>query len=107
MNPGELGKRVALVRDAMTGRDAAGAPQRQRQVVAQPWAKVVYPGGREFLAGDGEVSSRRVVFRIWARNDVDVGMIVAFNGLDHDIQDIRPFDDVIELHTVGKAPVAA
>lgn len=103
MNPGELNKRIELVRDAVTGRDAAGAPQRQRQVVAEPWAKVTYPGGREFLAGDGEVTARRVVFRIWARSDVDVGMIVFFGGDDHDIQDIRPFDDVLELHTVAKA----
>lgn len=107
MDPGQLNRRVELVRLAQSGRDGAGAPINARQVFARPWAKVIYPGGREFLAGDGEVTERRVVFRIYARGDVDVGVVVVFNAVDHDIQDIRPFDDVMELHTVSKAPVTA
>lgn len=107
MDPGEFNKRVQIVKLVSNGRDAAGAPQVQRQEVARPWAKVAYPGGREFLAGDGEVTERRVVFRLYPLAGVDVGLLVVFKGVDHDIQDIRPFDDVIELHTVSKAPVAA
>jgi head-tail adaptor len=106
MDPGEFDKRVAVVRDVKTGRDAAGAPTTARQEIARPWAKVIYPGGREFLAGDGEATERRVVFRMYPLAGVDVGTVVVFKDVDHDVQDIRPFDDVIELHTVSKAPVA-
>ena len=103
MDPGEFDKRIALVRLVEGGRDAAGAPVAIRDLVANAWAKVTYPGGREFLSGDGEVTSRRVVFRIYARNDIDTGVVVEFGGVDHDIQDLRPFNDVTEIHTVAKA----
>lgn len=103
MDPGEFDKRIALVRLVEIGRDGAGAPITQRQLIANVWAKVQYPGGREFLSGDGEVTSRRVVFRIYARGDVDTDTVIAFKGVDHDVQDIRPFDDVTEIHTVAKA----
>jgi hypothetical protein len=52
------------------------------------------------------VTVRKVVFRIYPIAGFDVGQFVEHDGMDHDIQDIRPFDDVLELHTVGKAPVA-
>lgn len=104
MDPGEFDKRVALVRLVEGGRDGAGAPVTQRQLIANVWAKVQYAGGREFLSGDGEVTSRRVVFRVYARDDIDTETVIAFKGQDHDVQDIRPFDDVTEIHTVVKAP---
>jgi len=107
MDPGELDKKIALVRLVEGGRDGAGAPVTTRDVIARPWAKVVYPGGREFLEGDGEVTTRRVVFRIYARRDIDTDLIIEFRGVDHDIQDIRPFDDVTEIHAVSKAPSVA
>jgi head-tail adaptor len=107
VDPGEFDKRVSLIRLDHTGRDAAGAPQTQRVQFARPWAKVVYPGGREFLAGDGEVTERRVVFRFYRQAGVDLETIVVHGGVDHDVQDIRPFDDVMELHTVSKAAPAS
>jgi len=103
VDPGEFDKRVALVRLVEGGRDGAGAPVATRDVIANVWAKVSYPGGREFLSGDGEVTSRRVVFRIYARDDIDTGTVIAFGGVDHDVQDLRPFDDVTEIHAVSKA----
>lgn len=106
MDPGRLNKRVELVRKVQSGRDGAGAPITAREIIARPWAAVSYPAGREFLAGDGEVTERRVMFRLWSRNDIDTDVIISFGGVDHDIQNIRPFDDVIELHTVSKAPKA-
>ncbi|MNR97633.1 Phage head-tail joining protein [compost metagenome] len=105
MDPGEFDKRISLIRLDQTGRDGAGAPISQRVQVARPWAKVSYPGGKEFLAGDGTDTQQRVVFRIYAR-EVDVSMLIHFAGRDHDIQDVRPFDDVTEIHTVAQAPGA-
>jgi len=102
MDPGELNTRVALIRLYPLGRDAAGAPVSEREVVAQPWAKLTYPGGREFLQSDGQVTERKVVIRIYARRDIDTDMIVVANGRDHDIKDIRPFDDVTEIHAVAR-----
>lgn len=104
MDPGEFDKRVALVRLNATGRDAMGAPQTTRETIANVWAKVRYPGGREFLESDGTVTARKVVFRLYARTDVTTETIVVLGGVDHDIQDIRPGDDVMELHTISKAP---
>lgn len=104
MDPGEFDTRVQLIRLDETGRDAAGAPVTQRVEIARPWAKLTYPGGREFLAADGETTERKVVIRLYARTDIDTDVIVVAKGQDHDIQDIRPFDDVLELHTVARAP---
>lgn len=107
MDPGEFDRRVSIVKLAPAGRDAAGAPTTNREVIGSPWAKVTYPGGREFLASEGEVTVRKVVFRIYPMAGVDVGVIVVLDGVDHDVQDIRPFPDVLELHAVSRAPAAA
>lgn len=106
MDPGEFDTRIQLIRLGKTGRDAAGAPVVSRIEIARPWAKLTYPGGREFLAADGQETARKVVIRMYARSDVDTDVVVVAKGQDHDIQDIRPFDDVIELHTIVRAPVA-
>lgn len=104
MDPGEFNTRIQLVRLDKTGRDAAGAKIVQRVEVARPWAKLTYPGGREFLSADGQATERKVVIRIYTRDDVDTDTLAVIGGLDHDIKDIRPFDDVMELHAVAKAP---
>ncbi|MGV3580000.1 phage head closure protein [Brevundimonas sp.] len=104
MDPGEFDTRIQLIRLDETGRDAAGAPTVTRVEVARPWAKLTYPGGREFLSGEGEVTERKVVIRLYARADVDTDTVVVAKGQDHDIKDIRPFDDVMELHAVARAP---
>ncbi len=106
MDPGEFDTRIQLIRLGKTGRDAAGAPVVTRIEIARPWAKLTYPGGREFLAADGQQTERKVVIRLYARSDIDTDTVVVVKGQDHDIQDIRPFDDVMELHTVAVAPVA-
>lgn len=103
MDPGELNNLVTLVGFYDGGRDGAGAPTKVRNPYADVWAKVTYAGGREFLANSGEEASRKAVFRIWAREDVDVAMAIRFRGVDWDIQDIRPFDDVLEIHTIAPA----
>mgnify|MGYP001072600960 CR=1 FL=1 len=102
MDPGEFDKRIEIVRPVQTGRDAAGAPIVGHAIVAQPWAKVSYPGGKEFLANSGTDAIRRAVFRVYPR-DVDVAMKIRFAGVEWDIQDIRPLDDVVELHAVAPA----
>lgn len=106
MDPGELNKRIRLIRAVRTGRDGAGAPIVEPVELATVWAKVTYPGGREFLANEGEQTERRVVFRVYARADIDTSTVIEFGGASHDIQDIRPFDDITEIHAVVKAPVA-
>lgn len=106
MDPGSLDTRILIVRDGETGRDGAGAPIAGRVEVAAPWARVTHQGGREFLAGEGQASERRVVFRIYPLAGVDTDCIVVHGGQDHPIVDVRPFDDAMELHTVGKAAVA-
>lgn len=103
MDPGEFDTKIQLIRLDRTGRDAAGAPTVQRVEIARPWAKLTYPGGREFLAADGQTTERKVVIRLYARSDVDTDTVAVVKGQDHDIKDIRPFDDVMELHTIAKA----
>ena len=103
MDPGELDKRVLLLRLAETGRDGAGAPITEEVEIARPWAKVIEQGGREFFAADGLQTEKRVVFRVWARDDLDtLTVFVRYRGVHHDIKDLRPFDDVTEIHTVAR-----
>lgn len=103
MDPGRFNKRIRLVRLDETGRDAAGAPVLGRVEIARPWAELIYPGGREFLASDGEVTERKVVARIYTRDDVDTDTTVVIGGVDHEIQDVRPVNDLMELHLMVRA----
>lgn len=102
MDPGEFNTRVSLVQDVHLGRDAAGAPIIERREVARPWAKLTYPGGREFLQADGTTTERKVVIRMYARRDVDTDTTIIAAGSTWDIKDVRPFDDVIEIHAVAQ-----
>lgn len=107
MDPGEFDTLVRIVRPTKSGRDGAGEPIVADVPIADAWAKLTYPGGREFLTGQGEVTSQRVVFRVYRDDRIDTRAKVIANGNRHDIQDVRPFDDVMELHAVARAPVAA
>ena len=102
MDPGEFNTRVDLIRDIEVGLDAAGAPIIERQVVARPWAKLTYPGGREFLSNDGVTTEKKAVIRMYARRDVDADTTIVASGTTYDVKDVRPFDDVIEIMAVGR-----
>lgn len=102
MDPGEFDTRVDVIRDIQTGRDAVGAPIIERQIVARPWAKLSYPGGREFLLSDGKATERKAVIRLYARRDIDTDTTIAADGSLWNVQDVRRFDDVIEVHAVAK-----
>lgn len=102
MDPGEFNTRVSLVQDVQTGRDAAGAPIIERQVVARPWAKLTYAGGREFLSQDGVTTEQKAVIRMYARRGVDTSTTIVADGSTWDVKDVRPFDDVIEVHAVAQ-----
>lgn len=102
MDPGEFNTRVDLIRDVQTGRDAVGAPIIERMVVARSWAKLSYPGGREFLLSDGKATERKAVIRMYARRDVDADTTISADGSTWNVQDVRRFDDVIEVHAVSK-----
>lgn len=102
MDPGEFNVRVSLIQDVQMGRDAAGAPIIERREVARPWAKMTYPGGREFLSNDGQTTEKKAVIRIYARKGVDTDTTIVAAGVTWDIKDVRPFDDVLEIHAVGQ-----
>lgn len=102
MDPGEFNTRVDLIRDIEVGLDAVGAPIIERQVVARPWAKLTYPGGREFLSNDGVTTEKKAVIRMYARRDVDTDTTIVAAGTTYDVKDVRPFDDVIEIMAVGR-----
>lgn len=102
MDPGEFNVRVSLIQDVQMGRDAAGAPIIERREVARPWAKMTYPGGREFLSNDGQTAEKKAVIRIYARKGVDTDTTIVAAGVTWDIKDVRPFDDVLEIHAVGQ-----
>ena len=102
MDPGEFNTRVSLMRDVQIGRDAAGAPIIERQVTARPWAKLTYPGGREFLSNDGQSTEKKAVIRMYARRDLDTDTTIVAAGRTWDIKDVRPFDDVVEIHAVSQ-----
>ena len=102
MDPGEFNVRVSLIQDVQMGRDAAGAPIIERREVARPWAKLAFPGGREFLSNNGLTTEKKVVIRMYARRDVDTATTIVAAGTTYDVKDVRPFDDVIEVHAVGQ-----
>lgn len=102
MDPGALDTPVELVGFIANGRDAMGTPVQSEDWPRIVWAKVVYPGGREFFGADGQQTEKKVIFRIWRIDGIDTSIVIRLNGVDHDIQDVRPFADIIELHTVAR-----
>jgi len=102
VDPGDFNVRVSLIQDVQMGRDAAGAPIIERREVARPWAKLTYPGGREFLSNDGQTTEKKVVIRIYARQGIDTDTTIIAAGTTYDVKDVRPFDDVIEIHAVSQ-----
>lgn len=102
MDPGELDKIIEIAIPQRVGRDKAGAPITLPATIARPWAKVIQQGGREFIAGDGEQTVKRAVFRIWPRGDFDSTATVIYAGQVYEISDIRSFDDVTEIHGVTR-----
>lgn len=102
MDPGELDKLIKIALPQRLGRDGAGAPITLPAAIARVWAKVIQQGGREFIAGEGEQTVKRAVFRIWARSDFDSTSTVTYGGQVYEIADIRAFDDVTEIHGVTR-----
>lgn len=102
MDPGSLDKLISLRAKVETGRDAARAPIIALQEFAKVWSRVTYTGGKEFLAGDGETKVRKVVFKIYPRDDVSTDTVVVFGAVEHDVQDVVIWDDAVELHAVAK-----
>lgn len=104
MDPGEFDTKVEIHGEIANGRDKAGAPIKTFGFISYAWAKVTYPGGREFFADDGENTERKVVFKLYRQRDFDRKSVIMLNEVAHDIRDIRPFSDTMELHTVARQP---
>lgn len=102
LRAGELDRRVSLFRRELTAHPDTGEliPSSVVYATAVP-ARVVSAPGSEYLSMNQVVSEVRKVFVIRWRSGVVVTDRVLFEGVEHDIQDIRELGrrTGLELHT--------
>ena len=90
MRIGSLDRRLEIVRDLETGRDAYNAPVLQPSTIAVVWASKRTLWGSEFLAGEAEtVCENRLVLAIRYRSDLKTTDRLSCEGEEYEISALR------------------
>ncbi|WP_306642596.1 phage head closure protein [Sanyastnella coralliicola] len=84
MNIGELDKRVTL-RSFTTTTNAENFPDRTYSDVATVWARLVPLRGMESQENEKKTVTRKRVFEIRYRTDVDEKMVLVYNNKEHQV----------------------
>lgn len=102
MKAGRLDRHLMIQRRTIAY-DEYNSPIEVWSVLATAPAQVIQQSGREFLAADQIQAQRRVVFRMRWREDVTVLDRVSYDGLIHNIQDVKELGrrEGLELMTVA------
>lgn len=105
MKLGDLDTFIQIVRDAETGRDEFNAPIRGEVVITSAMAQRVQQTGREYLAAEGALASRKIVFRTHWQPDIKTTDTVRLDGERLNIREVRPLGRrYLEIHAEGVAP---
>lgn len=102
MRLGDMDRRVTLQRFTTTY-DEYNEQIRTWMDLATVWAEVRQQGGREYLVAETIMADRRVVFFIRWFSGLTVLDRVRYDGLVHNIKEVREIGrrDGVELHTVA------
>lgn len=93
VNPGELNKRVSIIRKTKD-KDAAGYYTETEDVVHTCWAKFSRISGTEIVkadAGFGQVKARFLIRH--TRMPIDRKMVVRYDGEDYGIEYVNDYED--------------
>jgi len=102
MRPGSLDRKVTIQRRGFVQTETGEIVQGWTDL-ATVYAEVRQRSGREFFVAGGTGAERLVVFFIRFFPGLTVSDRVSYDGLAHDIEEVREIGrrDGIELHTVA------
>lgn len=105
MRPGTMDRIINIQRKTVTGTDPYGGEIVTWGNLATVFAEVRQQGGREFLAAQQMIASKRVVFYLRWIPGLTVIDRVEHDGVIHDIEEVREIGrrDGVELHTLTTA----
>lgn len=102
MNPGDLNKRIAFVKE-IDGGDDEGYPIRKKEIVKRAWAMVkTIQGykGLEFVQANGTQNIRQTRFIIRYTKGIDESMLIDFDKRTFHIEAILQDDEQKKTLTV-------
>ncbi len=108
VNPGELNKRIQIIRNEETQTDADGFPIQTEQVVRECYAKVSRVSGTEKVKANADIGE--IVCRFLVRTStvtIDRGMMVRYKDELYDIQYPNDYGDrgeYTEILTIKRGP---
>lgn len=100
MRAGDLDRRITIQQLTLIP-DGGGGSTESWTDLATVSAKVTQQSGREFLQASAVRTERAVLFTIRYRADLTTGNRVVYDGIDHDIREVRELGRQagLELHT--------
>jgi len=84
-----MNDRIALLR-RIAGRDGAGQPVENWNVLPERWANVLFQSGAEVMRANADVSIKKCSIRVRASRDVDESMRARHQGVIYDIKSVLP-----------------
>lgn len=94
INPGELNKKIQIIRKNSDSRDADGYPMEQIEIVRECYAKFTQQSGSEIQKNDSEFSNAKTRFLVRHSSIViNTDMYVLYSNHYYDIQYINNYGD--------------
>jgi SPP1 family predicted phage head-tail adaptor len=99
VNPGELNKKIQIIKKVSPGINENGFPlPAKEEIVRKCWAKVSNTSGSEIVKANSEFSEAKKRFLIrYSGKPVDTDMILRYAGKDYDIKYINTYGDEKEF----------
>lgn len=98
VNPGELNKKVEVIKVDPGGKDADGFPLEEKEsIVRKTWAKVTNQSGNNLIQANAEfveVTKRFLVRH--SKITIDTDMFIRYRGKDYDIRYINNYGEANE-----------
>ena len=94
INPGELNKKIQIVRKNSNSRDADGYPMESIEVIRECYAKFTQQSGSEIQKNESEFANAKTRFLVRHSSIViNTDMHVLYSGRSYDIQYINTYGD--------------
>lgn len=94
INPGELNKKIQIVRKNSDSRDADGYPMEQIEAIRECYAKFTQQSGSEIQKDDSEFGNAKTRFLVRHSSiAINTDMYVLYSGRYYDIQYINTYGD--------------
>lgn len=108
INPGELNKKIQLLKPEITT-NGNGIQQTEWIPVRNCWAKFTKTSGTELVKANAEFAEEKARFLVrYSSIPIDTNMIVRYAGEDYDIKYTNPYGDsheYVELWTERREKV--